>query len=154
MLAVFFSQKSSLLLHDHCSCSTCSACLFQTLCGSHLRSLCRNASLWVAFKGLRSLDVIFIAVQCLFSPPTIINKLACFPHFSSRSDLRAVYIPLLLWNSNAQIALLKLTFFQYCYQKNKSLPVILVFMSCSWYMHSGLIPMSSLYRAAIKMPYL
>ena len=68
ILTIFYSQK------DHCCCSTHTAFLLLKLCEKHSNS----SPLWFTFKDLSSLGRFFIAVQRLFTSPTIINKLVCY----------------------------------------------------------------------------
>ena len=90
---------------------------------------CGYVWLLYPFSFNKSLDMFFIAVQCLFLPFTIINKLTCLLHFLLSSNLRSVHILSFLLNktftemSKQLLSDLLLD----CQWKLKPIPVILVF---------------------------
>ena len=101
------------------------------------RILYDNALPHERVKDLSSLDTPLIAVQCLFSPSSIINKLTRFLHFTLRSDLWTIYIYFFLLTflvaeqhvyCYARVVLFKLLNLLRRYRELNSFPVILIFI--------------------------
>ena len=100
------------------------------------RILYDNALPHERVKDLSSLDTPLIAVQCLFSPSSIINKLTRFLHFTLRSDLWTIYIYFFLLTflvaeqhvyCYARVVLFKLINLLNRHWKLKFFPIILFF---------------------------